>query len=237
MLGGISIPVTDGWETLLNCLKNNNRKYLKYLCLYGFYVAISHHTAVLLREITAVGIFLSVFSQGLSVSPMSRMDVLHSPTLPSQQLSQTSWLLLCFKISQIRRVPICKLEFSLLSELTGVAAFMLGQRCRAGAWECGAGPLLSGQTHRVRMGGVFTHCKFAPACSEALSSQALLRFKHAFFAVFFLEFFDSLGYKNLVEESGLDSSWHQKKNQPRTVDFFFFFSFIQYLPPVLFFWS
>lgn len=37
-------------------------------------MAITHHTAVILREITAVGIFLSVFSQGLSGSPMSWMS-------------------------------------------------------------------------------------------------------------------------------------------------------------------
>lgn len=43
------------------------------------------------------------------------MDVLNSPTLPSQLLSKTWWLLLHFKISQIRHVPIFKLEFNLFA--------------------------------------------------------------------------------------------------------------------------
>lgn len=116
------------------------------------------------------------------------MDVLNSPTLPSQLLSKTWWLLLHFKISQIRHVPIFKLEFNLLPEFPGVAAFMLGQRRRSGAWECRAGPLLSEQIYHFWIGGKFMHCKFAPACLEALSSQALLRFKHAFWLCFLWSF-------------------------------------------------
>lgn len=78
------------WETLLNCLKNNNLKYLKYHCLYGFYVAISHHTAVLLHEITALGIFLSVFSQGLSGSPWMSWILPHFPINSCPRLDGSS---------------------------------------------------------------------------------------------------------------------------------------------------
>lgn len=156
----------------------------------------------------AVEISLECF-QPRTIRQPNVMVVLNSSTLPSLQLSESWWLLLHLKISQIRHVPICKLEFNLLPELTGVAAFMLRQWLRSGAWECRAGPLLSGQIYHFWMGGMYMHCKFAPACIETLSSQALLRFKHAFW-LFSGGLFYSLKYKNLVDESGLDSIWHQK---------------------------
>lgn len=109
------------------------------------------------------------------------MDVLSSPTLPSRQLSKTWWLLFHFEIPHTRLVPICKLDFNLVPELTGVfMAFMPGQRHGSGAREHRAGPLLLCPVYPFWLGGMFIHCRFAPAGLEALSSPALLRFKRAF---------------------------------------------------------
>lgn len=185
---GISVPITDGWETLLSWLERNNLKYWKYLYLYAFCVAISHHTAVLLCAVTAVGIFLSVFSQRLSGNSMSWMSWV-LPHFPLGSCPRPGGSYVILRISQIRLVPICKLEFNLVPELTGVfMAFMLGQRHGSGARERRAGPLLSHQVYPFWLGGVFIHCHFAPACLEALSSQALPRFNHAFWLCFLWSF-------------------------------------------------
>lgn len=52
--------------------------------------------------------------------------------------------------------------------------------------------------------------------------------------MFSLEFFVALDYKNLVDQSGLNSSWHKKKKKKSQTKNCDLFSFIQDLPQVLF---